>query len=150
MNHQHQPAAIYHGTLTDLHGPCEVLGECLCADCRAEWMRYSQRDDDQLPDVRWQLRIPTSDRILEHVRPGSFTRCHTAPHRRVVDPGALVCPGCREWARPRPPGYWRVADGLPAPRFSHSDGSALCRTDDGAVADPVEIKTLAPLGADRS
>ena len=43
-----------------------------------------------------------------------------------VDPADLICPGCTEQVRCEPPGYWRVAWGLPAPGFSHEDGSALC------------------------
>ncbi len=57
---------------------------------------------------------------------------------RLVDPEQLVCPGCGEQVRPEPPGYWRVADGLPVPQFSHPDGSALCRHRDGTVAEPIE------------
>lgn len=59
--------------------------------------------------------------------------------RRFVDPQQLICPGCGEQVRPEPPGYWRVADGLPAPQFSHPDGSALCRHAGGTVADPIEV-----------
>ena len=32
-----------------------------------------------------------------------------------VDPTDLICPGCTEQVRCEPPGYWRVAWGLPAP-----------------------------------
>lgn len=56
-----------------------------------------------------------------------------------VDPELLVCPGCFEQVRCEPPGYWRVADGLPAPGFSHPDGTALCRDRDGSVAEPIEV-----------
>ncbi len=61
---------------------------------------------------------------------------------RFVDPTQLICPGCAEQVRCEPPGYWRVADGLPAPQFSHPDGSALCRGRGGAVAEPIEIAAL--------
>jgi len=38
-----------------------------------------------------------------------------------------------------PPGYWRVAWGLPAPGFSHQDGSALCLArSTGRPGEPVE------------
>ncbi|MPZ66130.1 MAG: hypothetical protein GEU83_11650 [Pseudonocardiaceae bacterium] len=72
-------AAIYHGSLVDVHGPVTVLGECPCNDCHRQWEAYRLRPDDwQVPDVRWLLRA-ADGRELEHVRPGSFTR---APHRR--------------------------------------------------------------------
>ncbi len=58
---------------------------------------------------------------------------------RFVDPEQLICPGCADRVRPEPPGYWRVCDGLPAPGFSHPDGSALCRHRNGTVADPIEV-----------
>ena len=32
---------------------------------------------------------------------------------RYVDPADLICPGCTEQVRCEPPGYWRVAWGLP-------------------------------------
>lgn len=63
--------------------------------------------------------------------------------RRFVDPEQLVCPGCGELPiRCEPPGYWRVADGLPVPQFSHQDATALCRGLDGTVSEPVEIEAL--------
>jgi len=65
------------------------------------------------------------------------------PRPRFVDPEQLICPGCGDRVRPEPPGYWRVADGLPAPGFSHRDGSALCRSRDGVVAEPVEVDLFA-------
>lgn len=69
-----------------------------------------------------------------------MTEQHELPTRRwFVDPEPLICPGCSEKVRPEPPGYWFVADGLPAPQFSHPDGSALCRHRDGTVADPIEV-----------
>jgi hypothetical protein len=58
--------------------------------------------------------------------------------RNFVDPDDLLCPGCLEPVRCAPPGYWRVADGLPAPQFSHQDARPLCRTRSGAVAEPAE------------
>jgi len=65
-------------------------------------------------------------------------RSQHAPAPQFVDPEQLICPGCGDPVRPEPPGYWRVADGLPAPQFSHPDGSALCRCIDGTVAEPIE------------
>ena len=62
--------------------------------------------------------------------------------RRFVDPDQLICPGCGQPVRCEPPGYWRVADGLPAPQFSHPDATPLCRTPAGRVADPIEIEAL--------
>ena len=62
---------------------------------------------------------------------------------RYVDPEQLICPGCGEQVRPEPPGYWRVADGLPAPGFSHHDGSALCQQVEGTVGEPIEIRWCA-------
>lgn len=59
---------------------------------------------------------------------------------RFVDPDQLICPGCGDRVRPEPPGYWRVVDGLPAPQFSHPDGSALCRERAGTVAEPIEVR----------
>ncbi|MHA6631884.1 hypothetical protein ACU61A_41180 [Pseudonocardia sichuanensis] len=66
------------------------------------------------------------------------TNTDARPPARFVDPEALICPGCGEQVRCAPPGYWRVADGLPVPQFSHHDATALCRTPAGAVADPIE------------
>lgn len=63
----------------------------------------------------------------------------STPRGRFVDPEDLICPGCGEQVRCAPPGYWRVADGLPVPQFSHSDATALCRTPSGAVAEPIEM-----------
>jgi hypothetical protein len=63
-----------------------------------------------------------------------------ADDRRYVDPADLTCPGCTEHVRCEPPGYWRVAWGLPAAGFSHPDGSALCLArSTGRPAEPVEI-----------
>ena len=61
---------------------------------------------------------------------------------RFVDPEQLICPGCGEQVRCAPPGYWRVADGLPVPQFSHHDATALCRTSGGTVAEPVEVEPI--------
>ena len=67
-------------------------------------------------------------------RPGTE---HTDEH---VDPDDLICPGCTEQVRCEPPGYWRVAWGLPAPGFSHEDATALCLAwSTGRPAGPVEI-----------
>ncbi len=72
-----------------------------------------------------------------------MSRQHRPPtptqQQRFVDPARLVCPGCGDRVRPEPPGYWRVCDGLPAPGFSHSDGTALCRHRDQTVAEPIEM-----------
>ncbi len=71
----------------------------------------------------------------------STTSTATAPTTEpLVDPNALICPGCGEDVIPVPPAFWRVADGLPAPAFSHWDRSALCRTRGGDVAEPVEAR----------
>ncbi len=68
------------------------------------------------------------------------TTQQTADDRRDVDPADLICPGCTEQVRCEPPGYWCVAWGLPAPGFSHEDGSALCLArSTGRPAGPVEI-----------
>ena len=65
----------------------------------------------------------------------------TGRSRRFVDPYDLTCPGCGERpVRCVPPGYWRVADGLPAPQFSHQDRSPLCGDTRGTVAEPIEDK----------
>ena len=63
-----------------------------------------------------------------------------ADDRQYVDPADLTCPGCGEQVRCEPPGYWRVAWGLPAAGFSHEDATALCpaRSTD-RPAEPVEI-----------
>jgi hypothetical protein len=45
-------------------------------------------------------------------------RTHNQRCGRFVKPENLICPGCGEQVRPEPPGYWRVADGLPVPTFS--------------------------------
>ena len=68
--------ATYHGSLTELHGPCVVLGNCVCPDCGTEMVRYlAGPDPDQLPDRRLRLSLPTTaGQMLEHVRPSSFTR----------------------------------------------------------------------------
>ncbi len=64
----------------------------------------------------------------------------TTGDRRYVDPADLICPGCTEQVRCEPPGYWRVAWGLPAPGFSHQDATALCLArSTGRPAGPVEI-----------
>ena len=60
--------------------------------------------------------------------------------RRWQDPDQLICPGCNEQVRPEPPGYWRVADGLPVPQFSHQDASALCPGADMRPTEPVPAK----------
>jgi len=82
--------------------------------------------------------------MTRHHRPQTPTPHTNTPARgergRFVDPEQLICPGCGEQVRPEPPGYWHVADGLPAPGFSHRDGSALCRHRDGTVAEPTEIE----------
>ena len=62
------------------------------------------------------------------------------PAEVPVDVDALQCPGCGEDVAPIPPAYWVVADGLPAPAFSHLDRSPLCRTRGGVVAEPVESR----------
>lgn len=66
------------------------------------------------------------------------------PHR-FIDPAQLICPGCGDHVRLEPPGYWRVADGFPAPDFSHRDGSALCRSRNGTVSEPIEVVALSAL-----
>lgn len=51
----------------------------------------------------------------------------------------LVCPVCRQPARPEPPAYWKVADG-PRPSWSHHDREPLCALpgkDGPRPADPV-------------
>ncbi len=66
---------------------------------------------------------------------------HIGEHRQFVDPQDLMCPGCGEHhVRSEPPGYWRGADGLSAPQFSHQDATALCRTRTGGVAEPIEAE----------
>jgi len=62
--------------------------------------------------------------------------------RRFVNVEDLICPGCKEQVRPEPPGYWVVKDGLPAPGFSHEDGTALCRSATGQVAEPIEFERV--------
>lgn len=80
------------------------------------------------------MRITTS-RTSHHDGQGT----DTGRAGRFVDPEDLMCPGCGERpVRCEPPGYWKVADGLPAPQFSHHDATPLCRTTDGTVADPIE------------
>ena len=64
----------------------------------------------------------------------------TTDDQRYVDPADLICPECGEQVRCEPPGYWRVAWGLPAAGFSHQDASALCLIrSTGRPAEPVEI-----------
>jgi len=75
--------------------------------------------------------------------PTQPTHTATPEFGRFADPEQLVCPGCAEHVRPEPPGYWHVADGLPAPGFSHHDATALCRRIDGMVAEPIEIEAPA-------
>jgi hypothetical protein len=58
---------------------------------------------------------------------------------QLVDPDALICPGCIEPVRCAPPGYWVVREGLPVPAFSHQDATPLCRTRAGVVAEPIEV-----------
>jgi len=68
------------------------------------------------------------------------TTQQTTDDRRYVDPADRACPGCTEQVRCEPPGYWRVAWGLPAPGFSHQDATALCPArSTGRPAGPVEI-----------
>jgi hypothetical protein len=68
---------------------------------------------------------------------------HRAPTAQLADPGVVdlstryVCPGCAGAVRCGPPAYWRVADGLPVPPFSHPDGFPLCRDQLGRVMDPI-------------
>ncbi len=69
----------------------------------------------------------------------------SSPWGRFVDLEDLICPGCGEQVRCTPPGYWRVADGLPVPQFSHHDATPLCRTRSGAAAEPVEAPVESPL-----
>lgn len=71
----------YHGSLTHLHGPAQVIGPCPCRQCHADWAAYldHERPDHETPDVRWLLRRPGGD-LLEHVRPESFT------HRKATPP----------------------------------------------------------------
>jgi hypothetical protein len=57
--------------------------------------------------------------------------------RRFVRLEDLICEGCDEQVRPEPPAYWRVADGLPAPQWSHQDGTPLC----DLAREPIEIRT---------
>ena len=57
--------------------------------------------------------------------PTNTTRPATSRTGEHVDPADLICPECTEQVRCAPPGYWRVAWGLPAAGFSHWDGSAL-------------------------
>ena len=72
--------------------------------------------------------------------PTNTTRPATSRTGEHVDPDDLMCPECREQVRCEPPGYWRVAWGLPAPGFSHEDASALCLArSTGRPAGPVEI-----------
>jgi RNA polymerase sigma-70 factor (ECF subfamily) len=59
------------------------------------------------------------------------------PARQFVDPIDLMCPGCCGSVRPVAPGYWVAAYGMPAPQWSHRDGSSLCWPSDGTVAQPV-------------
>jgi len=76
----------------------------------------------------------------EHPVPAQPTHTKAPDFGRFVDVEQLVCPGCGEQVRPEPPGYWQVADGLPAPGFSHQDATALCRRADGTVAEPIETE----------
>ena len=79
----------------------------------------------------------------QHQHPIPTQRTHRdGQRRRFVNPEQLICPGCGEQVRCEPPGYWRGADGLPAPGFSHQDATALCRQADGTVAEPIEIEAV--------
>jgi hypothetical protein len=69
------------------------------------------------------------------------TPTHPSTDRWFVDPEDLICPGCGEQVRCAPPEE-RDGNGvtvLAVPLFSHLDGTALCRTRSGAVAEPIEI-----------
>lgn len=52
---------IYHGSITEAHGPAVILGECLCNRCY------------QLAEMPYVLRTEAG-RVLDHVRLRSFTR----------------------------------------------------------------------------
>ncbi len=56
---------------------------------------------------------------------------------RLVEPEALICPGCGEQVRCTPPTYPRVGDAA-VPQFCHRDTSPLCPTRSGAATEPVE------------
>jgi len=79
----------------------------------------------------------------EHPIPAQPTHTTAPEFGRFVDVEQLICPGCGEQVRPEPPGYWHVADGLPAPQFSHQDATVLCRRADGTVGEPIEIEAPA-------
>ena len=60
-----------------------------------------------------------------------------------VEFDALFCPECGQQVRREPPGFWRVAWGLPKAQFSHGDASALCLTRSGKrPAHPVAIERV--------
>lgn len=61
----------------------------------------------------------------------------TPTQRRFVAIEQLICPGCEQQVRPEPPGYWHVADGLPAPPvLPHGRFGALpARRRDGSRPD---------------
>ena len=51
--------ATYHGSLTGLHGPCVVLGDCVCPDCDTEMVRYLAGPDPD-PVSYTHLTLPTT------------------------------------------------------------------------------------------
>lgn len=66
---------------------------------------------------------------------------HTNPahSRRYVDPDHFCCPGCGEPVHLRLTGTTHP-DRVPMAEWVHEDGSVLCRTRRGVVADPVEVE----------
>jgi hypothetical protein len=67
------------------------------------------------------------------------TAASTTTVRRFVDVEDLICPGCGEYVVGEAPAFGPVHDDAPAAQFSHPDGTALCRTGSGRVAEPVEV-----------
>lgn len=71
----------------------------------------------------------------------SVTEIAPPPAGLVVDPDALVCPGCAEPVCAAPPSGWPARAGV-APEWSHRDGSVLCPDGLGRVPEPVEMGGL--------
>jgi hypothetical protein len=69
---------VYHGSLTEHHGPAVKVGECGCLGLPYQECR-GQLDDVERGDlwaIRWTLRLPSGDLLL-CVRPESFTHAGT-------------------------------------------------------------------------
>ena len=81
--------ATYHGSLTELHGPCVVLGDCVCPDCDTEmgalprWARPRPAPRPAVADVPAHRRSDARARPAQLVHPrarASDAMSTTRPH----------------------------------------------------------------------